>query len=368
LFYHGLRINLLTKPEELQTANLALDIVVNHFLTDVLGFDRANVDPPVPPEDLTPEQRKQFPNGFPDGRLCWIESVFPDPKRRPSVGQSFEYYHTLVKKEIEQNPNGAAGQMSSIDDHSGLNSFNNATFEKKMKESLDRTDQDALDQTPQFKEMAKKELEDPKNKAVAKQAGIDAGNSWIIVKVKKVIPKRKWETVIKNWASKYLQEKVAEQWQKTHRRMVNMPKDFLIPSEHEIEEYEKNRIPVWFFQDTSGSCAHLAERFFNAAQTLPEDRFIVKMHCFDTKVYETDLKSKKLYGFGGTSFTCIEQYIQDQVRKTRCAYPDACFIITDGYGDRVSPEKPQRWFWFLSESYKDCIPKESKTFMLTDFE
>ncbi len=375
LFYHGFRINALKDKQEFQVANLALDVVVNHFLTDNLGFDRTTIDPPIPPEELSEEERKHSPNGYPNGKYCWIDTVFPDQKKRPLTGESFEYYYTLIKREMEDQQKRGSGKggglsgMNSLDDHSGLDSFIGKDFNDKMKESLSETDQKALDQRQDIKDEAKKELDKAQgNQPGGKQAGVGAGNSWITSKVIRVIPKRKWETVIKNWASKYLEEKVAEQWQKQHRRMVNMPKDFLIPSEHEIEEYEKKRIPVWFFQDTSGSCAHLADRFFTAALSLPEDRFIVKMHCFDTRVYETDLKTKKLYGFGGTTFTCIEEYIQDQIRKTKCRYPDACFIITDGYGDRVAPEKPARWFWFLSENYKQCIPPECKTHDLKDFE
>lgn len=348
LFYHGFRINCLKTQKDLQIANLALDIVVNHFLTDNLGFTRELVDP--------------------EDKLCWVDTVFPDVKKRPMAGKHFEYYYNLIQQEIEQNgQKSKASGMSSIDEHESLESFIDKNFEEKMKESLDRTDQEAIDQSPEMKEMARGEL-DKANKG-GKEAGPTSGNSWLLARTKKVIPKRKWETVIKNWASKYLEEKVMEQWTKEHRRLVNMPKDFLIPAEHEVEEYEKKRIPVWFFQDTSGSCAHLADRFFAAAESLPEDRFIVKMHCFDTRVFETDLKSKKLYGFGGTSFTCIENYIQNELKKNaKLRYPEACFIITDGYGDRVTPEKANRWFWFLSEKYTECIPKECKTFDLKDFE
>jgi hypothetical protein len=49
-------------------------------------------------------------------------------------------------------------------------------------------------------------------------------------------------------------------------------------------------------------------------------------------------------------------------------YPDACFIITDGMGNPVMPAKPERWFWFLSEDYRTCIPSVSKVHMLKDFE
>jgi len=43
-------------------------------------------------------------------------------------------------------------------------------------------------------------------------------------------------------------------------------------------------------------------------------------------------------------------------------------LITDGYGNYVHPEKPERWYWFLSHNYKAYIPAKSKTFMLSDYE
>lgn len=350
LFYHGFRITNLKTPAEMKIANLGLDIVVNHFLTDFLGFDREMVDP--------------------ENKLCWIDTVFQEVKKRPMTGQNFEYYYNLIKQEIEKNPNGKMAQMTSMDDHESLESFLNQSFEQKMKDSLDRTDQDALDASPKMKEIAKKELEaqGEKPEKGGKEAGINPGNSWIIAKKKLVIKKRKWESVVKDWILKTLEEKYGEQWQKPHRRLVNMPKDFMIPAEHEIEEYEKKKIPVFFFLDTSGSCAHLAERFFNAAESIPEDRFILHLACFDTRVYETDLKTRKLYGFGGTSFTCIEQYIQKKTKEERMAYPDAIWVLTDGMGDNVKPEKPERWKWFLSENYRSCIPSQSKVYMLKDYE
>ena len=51
-------------------------------------------------------------------------------------------------------------------------------------------------------------------------------------------------------------------------------------------------------------------------------------------------------------------------------YPDAIFVITDGDGNHISPEYPDRWYWFLGGSYTTTryIPPLSKTFMLKDYE
>jgi len=350
-FYHGARINLLRGPE-LHNANLALDVVVNHFIVDCMGFDRAEIDP--------------------KNMYCWVDTVFAKASAIPPVGNSFEFYYNLIKEELEKTPGFGqqVDSMSSVDDHDGLESFVTKEFEQAMKEVLDNTDSNDMKAKKKFKQMVEKELKELEKKvdSPTKKAGADAGNSWVNVKTEKVFPKKKWETIVKDWARKYLEAKIDEQWIKPARRFATLSSDLMLPSEDEIDEYEKSRICVWFFLDTSGSCAHLAQRFFNAARTLPEERFDVKLFCFDTQVYPTDLKSGKAYGFGGTSFSCIEDGIQKIVQAKESKYPSTVWVITDGYGDHVRPEFPHRWKWFLSENYKELIPKESDTYMLSDFE
>jgi len=121
--------------------------------------------------------------------------------------------------------------------------------------------------------------------------------------------------------------------------------------------------------DVSGSCAGLADRFWKAAMSLPEDRFGTKLFCFNTEVFEVDMEKPRLKKGGGTYFSILENYIQDRMKEdTKMEYPDAVFVITDGYGDVIEPQEPTRWYWFLSRLYQDCIPIESNIFMLEDFE
>jgi len=131
----------------------------------------------------------------------------------------------------------------------------------------------------------------------------------------------------------------------------------------EIDDGEETKIELYFFQDCSYSCYHLKDRFFNAAKSLPEDRFDVKLFTFDTRVYESSLKSGKLYGFSGTRFDIIEQHLQ-----TVKPHPRAIFVITDGAGNVVNPQHPDRWFFFLSAKNTRYIPAKSHTYDLGDFE
>ena len=205
-----------------------------------------------------------------------------------------------------------------------------------------------------------------------KEAGSGVGGIWTFAKVGKVRKKRKWETVIKKWAVRELRMlyKPLEQWIRINRRFALVSQEFFLPTEMETEElaHEIDRIEVWFFQDTSGSCAGFKDRFFAAALSLPEKKFKVRMFCFDTQVYETDLESKKLYGFGGTTFDCIENHIQATMVKEGIKYPRCIFVVSDGYGSAVTPQMPERWSWFLSDDYDNYVPKKSYKFRLKDYE
>lgn len=312
---HGLRIRGCGNKK---LANDALDIVVNHSLVDRFGFVRSEVDP--------------------YGEFCWIDTIFP--KQDVETNKSFEYYYNLLEAS-NQSP-------SDSNDHDYLSDFSSLIL--KLDKELSVEDKAGIQDL------------------VEKQAGTEGGNDWTFVDISRVKVKRKWETVITKWAKRQLKEQQEEQWARAGRRLTLLPNDLFIPSDSDADAFEKSKIEVWFFQDTSGSCAGFRDRFFKAAASLPKDRFDIKMHCFDTRVFETTLESGRLYGFGGTSFNCIESYIQNYMRTKMSKYPAAVFIITDGYGDYVRPERPNRWHWFLSHDYRLYVPKESKVFMLRDFE
>ena len=193
----------------------------------------------------------------------------------------------------------------------------------------------------------------------------------IIVNVKTKI-KKKWESVIKRWVNNVIRNtfKDTEQWALMDRRMYNLSPELMLPSDHEIDDraIEQDKIDIWFFQDTSGSCQHHAERFFTAAKSIPKNKFNVRLFCFDTKVYETTLESGKLYGFGGTAFTPIETHIQKLIKEEKCKYPASVWVVTDGYAEKFNPQYPERWHWFLDGNYTDCIPSKSIIHKLEDYE
>jgi predicted metal-dependent peptidase len=312
LFRHGVRCQ---GTNDIHRANIALDLVVNHTLVNKFGFDRTKLT------DWT--------------KLVWVDTIFK-PEEEVADNLSYEQYYQLV---------GPQCPMDTIDCHDKWTEKDSENVINRIEDRLSNEEKTSLRETMK-------------------------AHGWRFADKSYVPPKKKWETVIKKWARKYNRPDLrdVEQWNRLNRRYTCLQSDFIIPTEMEIEHEVEGKIEVWFFQDTSASCSSHMNRFFKAAKSLPKDRFDVKLHCFDTEVYETTLESGKLYGFGGTEFAPIEKYIQAYMSKNKVPYPQAVFIITDGMGNPVYPKYANRWYWFLTTSYKRCIPEASNVFELSNFE
>ena len=329
---HGIRMR---QSRDNEVANYLLDIVVNHSLVRGFGFDR----------NLLGDLAK---NG------CWVDTVFPGEDMPDD--KSFEYYFNRMPKNLAK----LKLVIRTLDDHSGLASSNWDDVIKDLDGVLTKEEKDAL------KETIEKHVVEAENE----KAGTGCGG-WTFIDVKPVVKKKKWETVIKEWSRTYDRPELKdiEQWARVNRRFVTLDKKLMLPTEMETEHEIEGKIMVFLFQDTSGSCWHLKDRFFKAARSLDPKRFDVRLFAFDTAVKEVDIAKGKIYGGGGTSFGILERFIQKTMTEEGCKYPESIFVITDGCSsDHVHPQFAARWHWFLSMNYRSCIPKESKIFMLKDFE
>lgn len=304
-------------------ANQCLDIVVNHLLIKSFGFDR----------------KKLNILGKPNGNaLCWVDTVFDTPE---PDNETFEYYYSKVPK----------SDAEILDCHDWGN------FDKLIDEIK--------------KDISPEELQSALP-ALGMHAGIESGR-WEEIAKKKTVKKKKWETIIKDWVKNHTKLDLVnkEQWSRVNRRFGLLTGKLHLPTEIEDDNKKKDRIPVFLFMDTSGSCWNMKDRFISAALSIPQENFLLRTFFFDTCVAECELNSPnniKIYGGGGTSFAIIESKIQELILKEKIQYPEV-FVITDGWGTHVYPQFPKKWHWILTQySSTVYLPKDSNTYNLTNFE
>ena len=358
---HGKRgLRVLFKGEEHRAKlNTAMDICVNESLIARYGFDRLEIDP--------------------TNKYVWADKVgatlgIPDL----ATDRCFEYYYNLFQRSPDAPflppPSGGAPMVGeTVDEHTD----SNEEAEKQGSEALERM-ADELDdgETNDLENMLRGERNKLQNDVAEDTRNFQAGNDPLghtyKLKEEPIKIKKKWESIIRKWTAKQLTLDMRddEQWAKTARRFTMLDRSLSLPFDMEVEapKKTKKKIDVWFFLDTSGSCIHLASRFFRAAASLPPNRFNVHLFCFDTKVYPSDLKQRKVKGGGGTKFDIIERYIINYITKEEIKYPDGVFVITDGEGNDVHPKKPGNWHWFLTQQQLRNIPSSCHTYNLKEYE
>ena len=351
--------------------NIAADVFVNHFIEKCFQINL----------------QFQCPELYKDS--CFVDTVFDGittadyPAGLPTTG-STEFYYNYLKL---QNKDQGQGQGSkkiklvfdpfNVADLDGvqqidLEELEAAGFEIEIgKESLNNIEK-LIDQLKDQAGVEDDGGQDCDKKIGGQLAGSGAANKGTKVNVN-IVRKKPWESIIRRWTRNATNGRLQKQpkWGYVHRRYGDLIKksssDIMIKGHRRSCVPEKKKIDVWLFLDNSGSCTHLRNRFFSAACAIPVKHFNVRAFSFDDRVYEIDLNKKEIRGGGGTSFTIIERKIQEIRSKENCAYPDQVFVITDGYGNKVYPEKPERWQWLLSVDARYCIPVESKIHKLDDY-
>lgn len=415
---HGKRAReLFGNRKTMMISNFAQDLVINHALVNRYGFDRSEIDP--------------------NDSYCWLDKLLPE-RTDLTEAENYETYYNALMEEVEKAEENLQEMMENselVDDHD-FNQGQGMPMEQDGKgeqegqegegdgedgqegqgnggegEDIDKEDYDFFDSddyTDDFSDVIDKldeelnhhEKETLENfvkenensgeplegegkvggpgsiqKPGANTPGTMAGGSWTFAKEAPPPKKRKWESIVTDWAKKRITEthKEVEQWVFTNRRYSMMEDTGLkLPTEYEVLDdfEEEDRIVTWFFQDTSGSCGSYKDRFFAIAEAMPPKKFDMSLFCFDTKIYETDLESKKLYGFGGTYFHIIEEYIQRRLSEDKkLRYPDAVFVVTDGYGSDVRPEKPKNWHLIMTPGHsKGNFPEECNFYNLENYD
>ncbi len=374
LLEHGIRGKSLKHGKII---NYAMDVVINHMLITKFGFNRKIINLKCLVDGLVDSNGQPISHVNENGEdttLCWMDTIFPN-RNDVERGKSFEYYYDFLQKNaIEINgklilmgSNGIAQEIDdhTLDDHDGLDKFDeqsNDIIIDVLNQLSDEEKEDfikKIEKTEDFKKIRENSL-----------AGDIPGSLKYVPRKLKINPKKKWETVIKSRMNAFkTKEDVNSQWAIRNRRYSEISKDLFLSSDLKTTKRKEDKYNIMFFLDVSGSCWGLKDRFFNAAKSLPKDRFNVFGFIFDTQVHDIDFKNPIITGGGGTSFKCLEKKVQSLITaKKILKYPEACFVITDGHGDAIKPEYPENWYFFLSSNYKKYIPTNSHAFMLSDYE
>jgi hypothetical protein len=150
-----------------------------------------------------------FDNLFDCALIC--APVFKDKNPIPPDNEMFEYYYNLFEKSFGKNGMGESGP-GLVDDHDSMkegsenwdkviDSLNSGMTEEE-KESLKSTIEKHFQSEPE-----------QKNKTEDKKAGLGTGGQWTFAGTSHVQKKAKWETIIKKWSKKYLNDKEKDQEQ-----------------------------------------------------------------------------------------------------------------------------------------------------------
>jgi hypothetical protein len=175
-----------------------------------------------------------------------------------------------------------------------------------------------------------------------------------------------FKKIVKSRRQQFEAEANKIDWTRTDRRSVLLGSGIILPNYS--GEKPKNKIEMWFFQDISGSCLELKDKFISLARKIPTKIFDIKYHTFDTSVKEIPITTKELVGGGGTDFQCIEDYIIRETISKGKKYPEVVLHLTDGYSYRpIVPKHPKNHFWLLTMDHTAHIPKESFRLVLDDF-
>lgn len=119
-----------------------------------------------------------------------------------------------------------------------------------------------------------------------------------------------------------------------------------LPITREVDHPDGEKPRIFMALDVSGSCSSYANSFVTLARSIPSDRVSLHAATFSTSCHKLDLEKPRWRG-GGTSFNCVEKYIQSNVVPEFGEYPKTVIMVTDGYASRpnIATENQNKWVW-----------------------
>lgn len=174
--------------------------------------------------------------------------------------------------------------------------------------------------------------------ANARLAGQETGNN--LRPIDGLIRKNiNWNRFLFNFIETKKQE---DDWSRVNKKLYSVYPEIVLPS---IVTQEKEELFIAI--DSSGSIDYEALKLFiSVVKSMPVTKFNLTAISFDTKCYEYNVKGNDApRGGGGTSFQIIEEYLQEHHKKKLAKLK--VFVLTDGYGDQVTPQYPNNWVFLL---------------------
>lgn len=131
---------------------------------------------------------------------------------------------------------------------------------------------------------------------------------------------------------------------------------------------KKAQLRAIVFLDTSGSCTWMVHTFLTILASIPKEIFQVTSFTFTTEVMPFDIRDP-VYRGGGTSFSDLELFFDNEVRKDRMAgkqYQHYAFVLTDGEGSHFAPKNPKQWF-FLMNGVRELMDSKATAALSMDY-
>lgn len=158
-----------------------------------------------------------------------------------------------------------------------------------------------------------------------------------------------------------------------------LPKKTVLPAISKIDDWTKDKIDLYFFFDTSGSCYPFRHRFAQIISEIPLNKYKLHLFNFDTVVrpieYEVVYSKNQPfadisnYGYeycnSNATLNIIERQIQSDLQSKKIKkYPPMVCVLSDAFAPpltEVVPENLNKWLFIIISDDIYYLDNMSKT-------
>lgn len=372
--------------------NMAADLVINDYLTSVLGMEKV-------PDLLYGEAVVGVDCAwFTVVEVLTMMRAFTTPlvksceflNSTDSTLPTFTF-DDFSEENGENGENGESGESTSQENDPSSeekgNEDNQLVRGNENFTTMDNTDLEELlkGMNPQIYERIREELPENFNStdsdARAEEEGASGGSpagSTLSFREMKNLPsgvKLKWKELLEDVAPNLFggksNTKYTRSWHTKPRKTAWL--DTSLPHVRPEPKGKLNRKhgkPKFVLAlDTSSSIPYkIVQQFITLAESIPQDKVDMDVIGFTTSVYPINVNNARTRS-GGTNFQAIQDYLMKKYPK----YPELVIVITDGgssfgYNPPTDMQK-KSWRWLIAKTYtRDISPfKKSDMLKLSDY-